>query len=712
MSTSLAPRRVEMWRRWRLVVVVLILSLFENHVSAFDIISTLRLRKCFCDKFQAWDGTKCLDNIPTALPIYNHTFDGPQKHVIDVQRYAKGYNTSLFENVTVQDIHCSKGLYRSTLSGDILLLPDGRLLRLNTNTALPAESFCVLHLWKNGIMSFDAHVCLRPPAVPRCCPMDHLLGRDGSCYSKKTLKAPPILIGEHEMDWNSLDGDMIPQTCEEHEYHHYVHLREDGGQLRDTHPTATLNWSPPVWTASLTYATKYCVAMQEGEAGELEFVAQICFKDYSKYHEKQCGAAACVRKCCPENALLYHRVCVDAFSEEEKWRPSQIPNQTINKEWKIVTGEPGCPSLPHQEPMHLLPNGFLQLAADIPAVPPSQYCVDNLLDAEENIDNIALICSLPANTECLWRDKLIKVLMGVSCVFLVVTLGVYLGVAELRDQMYGRCLISLVAAMLTAYIGLMIDARYILEAECYAKAFIVHLSSLAMFFWLNVMCFDMWKILRGSTRQHHSLGVFLWYSVYAWGCSLVISIVTLALDVAPPTANLILPEYYDGACWFNENAAYWLYFSGFILVLVVINVGFFIHVAITLYKKIKQRSEFFEAGGNQTNKTTKTKQRVWLFAKLFVVMGVLWITDVLSAVGHRKTCTYWVLSDIINSLQGVFIFIVAVCNKDNLKKVKQLLLGVFRSLCVKASASSNPPSTSAARALTRETFLPMTVRQQ
>lgn len=62
-----------------------------------------------------------------------------------------------------------------------------------------------------------------------------------------------------------------------------------------------------------------------------------------------------------------------------------------------------------------------------------------------------------------------KVLMGVSCVFMVMTLGVYLGVAELRDQMYGRCLISLVSAMLTAYIGHMIESEDLSDGACYAK---------------------------------------------------------------------------------------------------------------------------------------------------------------------------------------------------------------------------------------------------
>lgn len=46
--------------------------------------------------------------------------------------------------------------------------------------------------------------------------------------------------------------------------------------------------------------------------------------------------------------------------------------------------------------------------------------------------------------------------------------------------------------------------------------------------------------------------------------------------------------------------------------------------------------------------------------KLVVVMGVLWITDAISwAVGGPQEI--WYLTDFINSLHGVFIFIVVGC---------------------------------------------------
>lgn len=97
---------------------------------------------------------------------------------------------------------------------------------------------------------------------------------------------------------------------------------------------------------------------------------------------------------------------------------------------------------------------------------------------------------------------------------------------------------------------------------------------------------------------------------------------------------------------------------------------FFIHVAITLARKLKQRQTLFDSNESRSsNANKKNKEQVWLFVRLFIVMGVVWVAEIVSAL-HRGSCSYWVLTDILNSLQGVFIFAVAVCNKDNIKKIK------------------------------------------
>lgn len=54
--------------------------------------------------------------------------------------------------------------------------------------------------------------------------------------------------------------------------------------------------------------------------------------------------------------------------------------------------------------------------------------------------------------------------------------------------------------------------------------------------------------------------------------------------------------------------------------------------------------------------------------KLVVVMGVTWVADVLSwAVGGPHY--FWYLTDLINALQGVLIFIVVGCQPQVRKPI-------------------------------------------
>ncbi|MPC21600.1 uncharacterized protein LOC123507871 [Portunus trituberculatus] len=669
MFGRMASPRVMRWG----VAMLFVMSVLIQEVTS-DLASILILRKCSCNKYQAWNGETCVDSNNTFVPVYNKTALDPVKGEVDLVKFGFGILSSTVQNVTIMPLEardCPEGHFPSLLKENIMLLPDGRLLWLSTMSIFTIDVFCNEFFWMNDQdVYFEVFACLPPPAVPHCCPANHLLHQNGSCYPYQALHPPPLQMGTDLVDWDDVESDPVSLRCGQHEFLHQIKLGigTTDGWLMDTQPIAALEWSPNFWVAFSPWRNYFCVAPQQTETGELQYVAQICFKDHDRYYKHHCNASACVRKCCHEDQVLVGNICQWVDDPNLLWRPEQIPGQEINEQWKLVAGEPGCAFYFHEGDIHLLPNGSLYFNSK--TVPPSMYCVDNRIGATGEPVKLAMICFPPKEYTCFWRDILIKVVVGLSFVFSLATLVVYLSVAELRDHTYGRCLISMVAAMLTAYILLLCGPESAhTMAGCYAMAYGKHLTVLAVFFWLNVMCFDMWKILRGSTVQHHSRRVFLCYSVYAWGCPLVVSTITLVLDLVAPE-NIILPAYFNGACWFNDDQAYWAYFSSFILIIVVINIGFFIHVAVTLYQKMKQSTKNFETNLSRKNKTTKAKHQMWLFTKLFVVMGVMWITDIFSTVMHRRTCTYWVFTDVINGLQGVFIFIVAVCNKDNLKKIK------------------------------------------
>lgn len=59
--------------------------------------------------------------------------------------------------------------------------------------------------------------------------------------------------------------------------------------------------------------------------------------------------------------------------------------------------------------------------------------------------------------------------------------------------------------------------------------------------------------------------------------------------------------------------------------------------------------------------------------KLVIVMGVTWIADVLSWV-FGGPYYYWIVTDLINVLQGVFIFVVVGCQPQVRPRSISLLL--------------------------------------
>lgn len=79
-----------------------------------------------------------------------------------------------------------------------------------------------------------------------------------------------------------------------------------------------------------------------------------------------------------------------------------------------------------------------------------------------------------------------------------------------------------------------------------------------------------------------------------------------------------------------------------------------------------------------------------LYTKLFGLMGVTYILEILSWAIHGPTY-YWYLTDAINSLRGVFIFLIFCCKK----KVLCAFLNSFLSIPKKmrSNLSSNTAST-------------------
>lgn len=269
----------------------------------------------------------------------------------------------------------------------------------------------------------------------------------------------------------------------------------------------------------------------------------------------------------------------------------------------------------------------------------------------------------------------------VSVPFLFATFIVYTLVPEFSRSMHGRTLRGYVGSLLVAYVILAVvqisPQEQISDSLCVVFAFIIYFSFLASFFWLNVMCFDIWwtfggfRSLRGSMMQRERKK-FLIYSIYAWGCALVLTGVCVIMDFFPNIPEYVVkPQFGRQNCWFTTNNARAIYFYGPMGVTVFCNVCLFISTALKIVQHKKNTAQ--QLKGMDSRRHDDNKQWFNLYLKLFVVMGINWSMEIVSWLCDNSPAYIWYLTDLTNTLQGVIIFLIFVW-KD---KVKRLLLKRF-----------------------------------
>lgn len=90
--------------------------------------------------------------------------------------------------------------------------------------------------------------------------------------------------------------------------------------------------------------------------------------------------------------------------------------------------------------------------------------------------------------------------MLISIPFLIITFLVYAFIPELRN-LHGKCLMCYTFAMTLLYTSLSMIQTQVFgmepsQLECIALGYFVYISIFLSFFWMNVMCYDIWTIAR------------------------------------------------------------------------------------------------------------------------------------------------------------------------------------------------------------------------
>ncbi|KAI5719246.1 hypothetical protein M8J76_007285 [Diaphorina citri] len=352
-----------------------------------------------------------------------------------------------------------------------------------------------------------------------------------------------------------------------------------------------------------------------------------------------------------------------------------IYNAQVPPKLYLIHGRKECkklfrlaPHLTENTTYYVLDNGSLFFPFVEKSFATPDYCLDYFVE-DDQIN--PLVCFLEPVEQKM--DVLYAIGMSISMGFLIITFIVYAMISELRN-LHGCCLMCHIFSMFMAYGFLVVTQvvvthyeEYVPAKYCVVIGFLIQFFFLATFFWLNVMCFDIWWTFSSTVRpihgtiSHQENTKFLFYSLYAWLCPVTLVGITIAMDLLPEISWIIKPGFGEKRCWFTSDLGMLIYFYGPVGCLVIANIVMFLSTARTLLAHHKVNATILKTGGSKKHVQTEN-ERFRLYLKLFAVMGVNWIMEVVSwACGGEQY--FWYVSDLTNALQGVFIFLIFVCKR-------------------------------------------------
>ncbi|CAH0604493.1 unnamed protein product [Chrysodeixis includens] len=251
--------------------------------------------------------------------------------------------------------------------------------------------------------------------------------------------------------------------------------------------------------------------------------------------------------------------------------------------------------------------------------------------------------------------------LAVGAAFLAATLAAGFALPAAHHALHWRCQTHYVAALMLGDVLLaatQLAGDRVPPTLCRALAVCMHFLFLSAFFWLNTMCFNIWWTFRDFRPTSLERGQELWrlrvYMVYAWGGPLLLAGAAAVLDTLPPAAAapFLRPRFAVQRCWFYGDMEILVYFFGPVGVLLLVNLALFISTTRQLTCGLWRRDE--------VKSTSERAALGRVCAKLVVVMGVTWGADVLSWAAGGPDYV-WYATDLLNALQGVFIFLVVGC---------------------------------------------------
>lgn len=268
--------------------------------------------------------------------------------------------------------------------------------------------------------------------------------------------------------------------------------------------------------------------------------------------------------------------------------------------------------------------------------------------------------------------------LSVSIISLMSHLAVFGMVSSVRN-LPGCCLASLSVSLLIAYCCFLAVALVGKVDNCADLGLCVYYFFLTSFFWMNAIAFDIWRSFRVVMRElrisSHRVPWrrFLIYSLYSWSIPGVLTVLVKYFDTNDVLPKDYKPSFDDSFCWFGQRKALLVFFAVPLIFVMILNAIFFLDVTYVISRATLKTSQSHEAN---------LKKRFFMFMRLALIMGLTWIVGLIA--GYADNLVMWYIFILLNTLQGLFIFIVFSCSS----KVRGLCFKKYRRRNKKRGSTS------------------------
>ena len=209
------------------------------------------------------------------------------------------------------------------------------------------------------------------------------------------------------------------------------------------------------------------------------------------------------------------------------------------------------------------------------------------------------------------------------------------------------------------------------QVGCSIVAIIVHFTNLAIFFWTNVMAWDIYKTFGQRTVLSHIRPKeihFPRYFAYGFGIQMMIVIFCVVIDYSGFLKSFAI-EYGHGGCWIGNNLASFIFFCLPMLYVSVSNIAFYLLTVAS----INYVSSLTESSRNRE----RGRSDLFIYLRIFVVLGITWIFGIIvkfttdGSIAEKVIILCFVITD---SLQGFFLFWIFTFNQRVFSLYKRLFV--------------------------------------